>query len=431
MAHRKKWISAGLILLTLMLTGGGVVLLVQTDQEGGARIQEPVKRVKVEVARLSPRPYTRWVKVFATVVPFRKGSVSAEVAGTLVHLGPHTEPGQPVRAGEELARLDQTRFRLSLQKAKAVLRKLEALLEIERNENQRRAALFSIAKERLALAQSDYQRKLELFRKNLIAKQTLETAQNLVEIQRSEFERARSELKNRQARIRSILADMASAKAEIARLEEDLADTVVRAPFDGLIGQRLIEIGDHVSRGQTLFTVIDISWVKVMAQIPSEYIANIPVGREVEVTTRSLPQIVFPGRVAHRYPEADPKNRTFSIEVLVKNERDPFLLPGMFARVRIPVFRVEKALLVPRDALFEDDSGPYLYVVDETLGTAEQRHIAIAALDPEEALISKGVSPGELIVIQGHRLLHPGAPVQWIPSAPNKDLNPRGEDSES
>jgi len=427
----RRWISSGLILLTLLLTGAGVVLLVKTDQEGGARIQEPVRRVKVEVFRLSLRPYIRWVEVFATVVPSRKGSVSAEVAGTLMHLGSHTEPGQPVKAGQELARLDQTRFRLSLQKAKAALRKLKALLEIERNENQRRAALFRIAKERLTLAESDYQRNLELFRKNLIAKQTLETAQNLVEIQRSEFERARSELKNRQARIRSILADIASAKAEIARLEEDLADTVVRAPFDGLIGQRLIEMGDHVSRGQTLFTVIDISWVKVIAQIPSEHIANIPVGREVEITTSSLPEIVFRGRVAHRYPEADPKNRTFSIEILVENEKEPFLLPGMFARVRIPVFQMEKALLVPRDALLEDDRGTYIYVVDEAREAVERRYITVASLDPEEALISKGISPGELIVIQGQRLLHPGAPVQWISSAPHKGPGSQSADSES
>ncbi|MFX1555261.1 MAG: hypothetical protein ACFFBV_15160, partial [Promethearchaeota archaeon] len=130
-----------------------------------------------------------------------------------------------VKEGQELAKIEDIRYRLTLQKAKATLKKLEALLAIERNENERRAALFQIAKQRLALARADYERNTELFAKEIVAKKTLENSQNELELRRSEFEKARTELQSRQARIQTIEADLIAARAEVERLQEDLADT--------------------------------------------------------------------------------------------------------------------------------------------------------------------------------------------------------------
>ena len=132
-------------------------------------------------------------------------------------------------------------------------------------------------------------------------------------------------------------SDIASARAEIGRIEEDLADTTIRAPFDGIIGERLIEVGDQVAPGQRLYTVLDIDSVKVKAQIPSEHIDRIKAGALVEVSTKAHAGIIFQGTVIHIYPEADLSNRTFAVEVKVSNTEDLMLFPGMFARVRIPL----------------------------------------------------------------------------------------------
>jgi multidrug efflux pump subunit AcrA (membrane-fusion protein) len=413
--QKRVWISGTIISLILLLTVAGIVFLVKTDDETGARLQEPVRQVVVEVREIAPQAYTRWVEAYSTVMPFRRGTVSAQVTGPIAGLGPDTEPGITVQQGQELAKIEDTRYQLSLRKAEAALRKLQALLEIEQNENERRATTYRIAKQRLALARSEYERNVELLEKELIAKQTVERTETQMELFRSEFEKARSELQSRQARIQSIQADLAAARAEVDRIEEDLADTVIRAPFDGVIGERFIEIGDRVAVGQKLLTVLEISSVKVVARIPSEFIGRIQAGMRVNVAVRAYPETVFDGTVIHIHPEADPKNRTFALEIKVVNQGNAIILPGMFARVRIPVRAMDQALLVPRDALMEDDRGPYVYVVDESTQTAQRRDLVLDDLGPEEALVAEGLSPGESVVVRGQERLQEGTSVQWIP----------------
>lgn len=416
--QRRVWVSGGLLLFILLFTVAGIFLLVKKEDESKAHIQEPIRRVSVEVREVVPRAYTRWVEVYSTVTPFRKGTVSAQVTGPIVMLAPYTEPGMPVRYGQELAKIEDTRYRLTLQKAKANLKKLQALLTIERNENKRRTAVYRIAKQRLALAQADYERNRELFEKEIIAKKTLETAENQMELQRSEFEIARSKLQSREARIQTVEADLSAAEAEVDRLQEDLADTVVRSPFDGVIGDRFVELGDQVAPGHKLFTVLEISRVKVVARIPSEFISRIQAGIPVEVTTRAYPTTIFNGTVIHIYPEADPKNRTFAVEVKVNNQVKPMILPGMFARVRFPAVTLDQALSLPRDALMEDERGIYIYVVDHSTKTAHRRDLVLEDLGPEEAVVREGLSAGEMVVVHGQERLHNGVPIEWVGSAP-------------
>lgn len=417
--RKRVWISTGVIIILLVLTSAGVLFLVKTDHESTARVQEPLRRVPVEVHELVERPFTRTVEAYATITPFRKGTVSAQVSGPIAKLATQTEPGMYVKGSQELARIEDIRYRLAIQKAKASVDKLRALLEIEENENQRRTALFRIAKQRLTLAQSDYDRKRELFEKDLIAAQTLELSESQLELQRSEYERARSDLQSRQARIKSIQADIASAKAELRRLNEDLADTVVRAPFEGIIGDRFVELGDRVAPGEKLFTVLDISSVKVKARIPSEHIDRIQLGDVVDVTTRTYPAAVFKGTVIHVYPEADPQTRTFAAEIQVINLADRMILPGMFARVRLPIMTLERAIAIPRDAILEDALGTYIYVVEPSTQMARRKKVRLGYIGPEVALVSQGVESGDLLVIRGQERLHDGALVMLSGSTPS------------
>ena len=182
----------------------------------------------VEVREMVPRSFNKAVEAYATVAPLRKGTVSARISGPITRLASDAEPGNPVQMGSELAWIEDVRYRIALDKAKATKAKFEALLEIERSENEKREALHRIAKQRLELSQSEYERKQALFKEKLIAKQALELAESQMELQRSEFERALSELRKRKFRIRSIQADIASAEAEIKRLKEEINDHIHR-----------------------------------------------------------------------------------------------------------------------------------------------------------------------------------------------------------
>ena len=411
--NQRLWISGTLILLIIILTAGVIFLLVKTAPESTARVPEPMRQVAVDVQEVMPRQFTRTVEAYATVFPGRKGTISAQVGGPLSQRGPQTDPGSAVQAGQELARLEETRYHIALEKAQAALEKFRARLAIERYENEERTAIHRIAQQRLELARSEYKRQRLLFQKQLIAEQALEVAESQVELQRSEFERARSELQSRQAHLRSIQADIASAEAELRGFQEDLADTVIRAPFAGIIGERFVEVGDLVTAGQKLFTVLDIASVKVMAQVASDHVHRIRPGAHVEVIRREHPGSIFKGRVTQVHPEADLRNRTFSVEVEVPNHGEFPLLPGMFTRVRIPVLTIARATLVPRDALLEDLQGSYLYVVDPVTQTARRRNVIVGDQGPEEALILSGIAQGDLLVTRGQELLHDGALIQW------------------
>jgi multidrug efflux pump subunit AcrA (membrane-fusion protein) len=424
MAHsRRLWISVILIILILILTGAGILVLMKTGKESTAKVQEPPRRVAVVLKELVPQPFTKTAEAYATVSPLKKGTVSARIAGPIDRISPDAEPGRSVTKGEMLARIEETRYEIALEKAKASLNKFKALLKIERSDNEKRAALFNIAKQRFELAKSDYGRKKVLHEGKLIAKQALEIAESQLELQRSELENARSELRKRESRIQSVQADIASAEAEIKRLKEDLSDTVIRAPFDGVIGERYVELGDQVSRNQKLFTVLDVSTVKVIARIPSHEISRVKQGVPVQVTTRAYPEMAFMGQVAHIHPEADPKNRTFSVEVHVKNREEPMLQPGMFSRVQIPLQKFDQALMVPRDALLEDGKGPYVYVADKSKRQARRRDVVLGELGPEEALIVSGVKTGEALIVRGQELLNDGALIHWEKQGPDPSSN--------
>lgn len=411
--QRRVLISGGLILFISLLTVAGVLFLVKMDDRNEVQNNNTISRVYVDILEIVPKTYTRWVEAYSTVTPFRKGIVSSQASGPIVLISARAEPGAQFQKGQELARIEDTRYQLALQKARATIEKLDALLAIERNENEKRTALYGISKQRLLLAQSDYERNLELFKKGIVAKKTLENAENELELRRTEYERARSDTQSREARIESIQADLASARAEINRLQEDLADTVIRAPFAGVIGERFVEIGDLVVPSQKLFTVVEISSVKVVARFPSEFIGRIKTGISVEVTTRAYPQTLFNGTLVHIYPEADPKNRTFAVEVSVHNKRDPILLPGMFARVRVPILTLDKAISVPRDALLEDERGFYLYAVERSTGTAQRKNVVLQDLGPEEAVVKEGIRAGETVVVHGKERLQNGTPLDW------------------
>jgi multidrug efflux system membrane fusion protein len=100
------------------------------------------------------------------------------------------------------------------------------------------------------------------------------------------------------------------------------------------------------------------------------------------------------------------------------------LMPGMFSRVQIPLQKFDKALMVPRDALLEDEKGPYLYVADMSKGQARRRDVVVGELGPEEALILSGVKMGESLIVRGQELLNDGAFIHWEKQGPEPASNP-------
>ena len=184
----------------------------------------------------------------------------------------------------------------------------------------------------------------------------LEEAQALVRQRQLDFEAGkqlaekgyRPEIKLAEAR-----AALESAKAMLARIELDVQRTLIRAPFDGVLDQRPVEIGDYVREGNPIATVVDLSSAVVMAQISEREVGQIRVGQTG--SARLLTGSTAEGVIRYVGAVSDPATRTFKVELEVANP-DGRIVEGVTAELRLPVAQTS-AHALPPSVLTLDDRG--------------------------------------------------------------------------
>jgi membrane fusion protein (multidrug efflux system) len=202
--------------------------------------------------------------------------------------------------------------------------------------------------------------------------------------------------------------EIAQARVEVARVALDR--TRIRAPFSGVVGQRLVDIGSRVEQETELVRIDAIDRLQVTFGISDEGLPHARTGLKVEAWVRPYPGERFPGEVFYVAPTLDPRNRRIWVKAWIDN-RDRRLAPGLFANVNLEVRRVEKAMVVPESAVAQDDQGPYVWKVDD-----EDR---IARLPVEIGLrergiveIVQGLPPGTRIVSAGTHKVSEGIHVE-------------------
>jgi membrane fusion protein (multidrug efflux system) len=202
--------------------------------------------------------------------------------------------------------------------------------------------------------------------------------------------------------------EIAQARVEVARVALDR--TRIRAPFSGVLGQRLVDIGSRVEQETELVRLDAIDRLQVTFGISDEGLPHARTGLKVEAWVRPYPGVRFPGEVFYVAPTLDPRNRRIWVKAWIDNS-DRRLAPGLFANVDLEVRRVEQAMVVPESAVVQDDQGPYLWKVDD-----EDR---IARLPVEIGLrergiveVVQGLSPGTRIVSAGTHKVSEGIQVE-------------------
>ncbi len=292
----------------------------------------------------------------ATLEADREASVVAKVGGEVRAL--LTEEGELVRAGQVLARLDGDQLRLEAEKAKATLAKLE----------------------------HDYRRNVELHEKGLLAP--------------GAFENLKYEVDNQQAAY------------DLARLQ--LSYTEIRAPFDGVLSQRMVKVGNTISPTTYSFASPISSPCSGTCMCPSANSgASSPDSRRA---SRSTPcPHSFIGTVARISPTVDPATATFKVTIEVADPSKR-LKPGMFARIGIVFERREGALQIPRIAIVDNEDGPTVFVVEKD--KADQRPIQIGLANAGFVEVISGLKGDEQVVVVGQNGLKNGNPVRVVSLEP-------------
>jgi len=200
------------------------------------------------------------------------------------------------------------------------------------------------------------------------------------------------------------IADEAMVSVAQARM----AETIVRAPFAGRIGLRRVSIGSLVGPGTVITTLDDTKVIKVDFDLPEIYLSRLEPGLTVRARSAAWPDQEFTGLVSSVDTRVDPVSRTVRVRSVMPNENGS-LRPGMFLTVTLLKDSVE-AMVIPERALIPERSIQYVFVVADNQ-VVERREVRIGRRRPGEVEILEGLSPGELVIVDGTQKAREGKPV--------------------
>jgi membrane fusion protein (multidrug efflux system) len=340
----------------LGLSGCGRAAADGTDD--AAAPKEFARVVNVEVSELRPQTFVDEIRLTAVALANRDVMVAAEESGVIKRI--LVDKGRHVRAGEALAKIDDAVLRAQVDQAQA---------------------------------QAD------------LAAQTWERRKRLWEQDKVGSEIAYLEAKYAQEQ----------TAANLAALQARLARTTIRAPFDGILDDRRIEVGTMVAPGQTVARVVDLDRVKIDGGVPERYAADIHVGTEALVSFDVLPGKEFPARLDYVGAAVNTENRTFPVEMVLPNE-DGLIKPEMVANVSIVRNRLDSALVVPQDALVRVEKGYVAFVaMDGPEGTvAEARAVTLGPSRDNTVVLESGVHPGDRLIVVGQKTVASGDHVSIV-----------------
>ncbi|MCL1824568.1 MAG: efflux RND transporter periplasmic adaptor subunit [Betaproteobacteria bacterium] len=321
----------------------------------GTAVSRPAQQVtQVEVAKVTVREIADDVSAVGTLVSNGSVILRPEVAGRIAAI--RLQDGVAVRKGDVLVELDA-----AVQSAEARQAQAE-----------------------LSLAKANADRVEDLFARQFVSGSARDEAVSRLEVAR---------------------ANAALAQARLDR-------TRIRAPFDGIVGIRKVNVGDYVRDGDALINIEDIAVLKLDFRLPEVYLPRLRSGQELEVTSDVAPNMVFPAEVEAIDPLVDAEGRAVLLRARLANDEGR-LRPGVFARVRLIVERRDNVMLIPEAALIPaPGQTQYVFRVDE--GIARQVGVKIGMRRAAEIEIVDGLAPGDLVVAAGQFKLRDGAPVAVI-----------------
>ncbi|MBI2969960.1 MAG: efflux RND transporter periplasmic adaptor subunit [Gammaproteobacteria bacterium] len=317
----------------------------------------PVVTATAEAREMSP---TRLVP--GTIIGRNDSRVAAEVEGLLDFVA---EVGDPVTAGQAVARIESTTFELALAEARAQLAPIEARLEFFKRESER---LERLARTDLA---------------------------------------ARNQLDEMNSSYREHVGMLAAAKLRVEQAADRLRRTGIKAPFAGVVTERYKSLGERVEGGEQILRVVDTGSLEIQVRIPQEMTEFAGIGTRVAVNSGSE---TTAATVRARVPVGDDRSRLYELRLTFGNEN---WMAGQAVRVAIPLSEKRRIVAVPRDALVIRRESTSVFRID---GNGQAEAVAVETGVAEGAMIEVigEISPGDTIVIRGNERLRSGQRVQIV-----------------
>jgi HlyD family secretion protein len=368
-----KWWLIALIVLVL------AALIAFFAMRGGR------KEVKVAPARAVAATGQSGAVLNATgyVTARRQATVSSKVTGKVVEV--FIEEGMRVKAGQELARLDAAYASRGLALSQAEAAAAGSALEETRV--------------RIREAQLDYDRAVRLAQSEISSK--------------ADVDRARAQLDAARARLAAQTDQVATARQQVELQRQNVEDTIIRAPFDGIVVSKDAQPGEMISPvsaggGFTrtgICTIVDMESLEIEVDVGEAYIGRVSPNQRVEAVLDAYPEWRIPAHVITAVPTADRQKATVKVRIAF-DQRDQRILPDMGVKVTFITAEttqsVSTAVEVPKAAVRRDGEQDVVFVIKD--GKAERRAVKVLATEGESARLAAGVVGGEQVVIEGPEL---------------------------
>lgn len=296
--------------------------------------------------------------------------------------------GEPVMSGQPLYQIDPKPFQAEVLGAKAALAQSEAAHSVAKSNMARIAPLVAL---------------------NAASQKDLDQADGME---------------------KTTAAAVESAKARLVQAELDLGYTRILSPVNGISTQSLVGEGTYVTPAAALTTVSQVAPIWVHFSIPANALLfskekeakgllKIPNLKDARVELRLADGTLFPeqGKVVFTNPQFEPKTNTFLMRAEYQN-RGAVLRPGQFVTARLLGMTLPSVVVLPQKAVLQAAKGHYVMVVDDK-GVAVPRTVEVGAFQGDDWMIEKGLSDGDVVIVDGGAFLKPGAQVRPVPVSGN------------
>jgi membrane fusion protein (multidrug efflux system) len=333
--------------------------------EAGAAKPTPVTLppVKVQTAEVTHQLMPKYLTLTGSVYADRNADIAANVSGRITNT--YVERGMPVKAGQVLAVVDSRSA--GFQVAAAVAQSQSAQTQV-------------------ALAKQDCERADTLYAQGAIST--------------AEHDRLKS-----QCTSQLYNANAAQANADLAN--KSASDTIIRAPFDGIIGERFINVGEYVQPPTRVASIFAINPVRISLSVPEPAVALVKEGQELQLEVSSYPNRQFPATVRYVSPALRQNTRDLIIEATAKND-DSALKPGMFATAKLSIGEEEQPT-VPLEAIKSDDTVRRMFLAKQ--GSAYEIIVRIGEKKDGRVAVMEPLNAGEKVIISPPPGLHDGSAI--------------------
>jgi RND family efflux transporter MFP subunit len=358
-------------------------------------------RISVAPVDVVERPIARFIHATGTLMAEEQAGVAAETAGRVV--ATPIERGTATPQGAELIRLSPTETEAQVGEAEANAAQIEARLGLTSGAPLDVNAVPEVqnAKAAFELAESEFARIRSLLDQKVVSQSEYDQRRAQMEAARQLYEVAKNGAAQQ-------YQSLQAARARVVLARKALADTVVRAPFTGLVAERLVSVGDYVTRGMKVAVVVRINPLRAQLTVPEQFISAVAVGQPIAFEVDAYPGRQFAATIRYVSPTLQADRRALTVEAAVPNPNNE-LKPGLFATAKVQQSKPTPAILVPATAVRASAGASRVYVVKGDY--VEERVVTVGQSVDQSVEVTSGLAVGERVATANVNQLTDGSPI--------------------